>query len=480
MKVAEIELKLDLSDLEMDRLVTSDLLGEPAETVEQRSVYFDTDDRRLFNAGFTLRIRRSGVARTQTVKATGPSASLFARSEWETAVETDVPALDHTSPLLNQFGDIRESLFPQFEISIERRIWNLIENDSKIELVADRGTAAEADRQAAICEIELELKDGNPKDLFTLARKIEAIVPFKFGVNSKAERGYRLLDAAQHVHKSAEIALEWRSSAEDGFQAIAQACLRQFRLNETVLLHRRSAEALHQARVAIRRLRSAISLFRPILDEEARRLSDEFRWLAGVLGEARNTDVLLPKAKDGDLTDRLQKVREAAYDEVENALGSPRARALMLDFHEWLHTGAYRDGPAKDKTIGEQAVEALDKMRKKLKKHGRDLAHVDDEKRHEARKDAKKLRYAAEFFKSLFADHKKARRHKRFIKAMEELQDQLGALNDLATGPDVLDKHGLRDHPGAASVISHADKSSLILAAQAALDDVLDAKRFWR
>ena len=478
--MAEIELKLDLSHLEMDSLVASDLLGEPAETVEQHSIYFDTDDRRLFNAGFTLRIRRSGAARTQTVKATGPSASLFARSEWETAVETDVPALDHTSPLLNQFGDIREDLLPQFEVSIDRRIWNLVENGSKIELAADRGTAAEADRQAPICEIELELKDGDPKDLFALARKIEAIVPFKFGVHSKAERGYRLLAAAQHVHKSAEIDLEWRSSAVDGFKAIAQACFRQFRLNENVLLHRRSAEALHQARVAMRRLRSAVSLFKPVLDDEARRLSGEFRWLAGVLGEARNIDVLLPKAKDGDFADRLQQAREAAYDEVENALGSPRARALMLDFHEWLHTGAYLDGPAKDKTIGEQAVEALDKMRKKLKKHGRDLAHVDDEQRHEARKDAKKLRYAAEFFKTLFADHKEARRHKRFIKAMEELQDQLGALNDLATGPSVLEKHGLQDHPEAASVILHADKRSLIAAAQAALDDVLDTKRFWR
>ncbi|AYG70249.1 CHAD domain-containing protein (plasmid) [Rhizobium sp. CCGE531] len=464
----------------MDSLVSSDLLGEPAETVEQHSVYFDTDDRRLFDAGFTLRIRRSGAAMTQTVKATGPGASLFARSEWETAVETDVPVLDHTSPLLNQFGDIRGDLFPQFEVSIDRRIWSLIENGSKIELAVDRGAAAEAERQTPICEIELELKDGDPKDLFALARKIEAIVPFRFSVHSKAERGYRLLDAMPHVYKSEEIDLEWRSSAMEGFQTIAQACFRQFRLNETVLLHRRSAEALHQARVAMRRLRSAISLFKPLLDDEAGRLSDEFRWLAGVLGEARNIDVLLPKAKDGSLADRLQEAREAAYDEAEKALGSPRARALLLDFHEWLHTGTYLDGPAKDKTIAEQAVEALDKMRKKLKKHGRDLARVDDERRHEARKDAKKLRYAAEFFKSLFAGHKKARRHKRFIKTMGELQDRLGALNDLATGPSVLDKHGLRDHAEAASVILHADKGSLIAAAQAALDDVLDAKRFWR
>lgn len=65
-----------------------------------------------------------------------------------------------------------------------------------------------------------------------------------------------------------------------------------------------------------------------------------------------------------------------------------------------------------------------------------------DEHRHEARKDAKKLRYAAEFFRSLFSDKWDVRPYKRFIGAMEALQDELGALNDFATGPDVLEGRG--------------------------------------
>jgi CHAD domain-containing protein len=63
---------------------------------------------------------------------------------------------------------------------------------------------------------------------------------------------------------------------------------------------------------------------------------------------------------------------------------------------------------------------------------------------------------------------------------MEALQDDLGALNDLATGHEVLEKHGLAEHPARASVVSHADKEALIEKAQASLDDLLDAKRFWR
>nr|WP_255393891.1 IS110 family transposase [Neorhizobium galegae] len=80
----------------------------------------------------------------------------------------------------------------------------------------------------------------------------------------------------------------------------------------------------------------------------------------------------------------------------------------------------------------------------------------------------------------LFKDERGIRRYKRFIAAMEELQDELGALNDLATGSDVLAKHGLADHPARDVVIAHGDKASLIRKAQVSIDGVLDAKRFWR
>ncbi len=78
-----------------------------------------------------------------------------------------------------------------------------------------------------------------------------------------------------------------------------------------------------------------------------------------------------------------------------------------------------------------------------MKKHGRDLANADDGVRHELRKDAKKLRYAAEFFASLFERKGEKRRYKRFVKALQSVQDQLGSLNDLATAPAVLEKLGM-------------------------------------
>jgi inorganic triphosphatase YgiF len=97
---SEIEIKLDLSTEAANAVLGSDLLEKPDRVLKQRSTYFDTVDRTLWRNGYTLRIRQVGAARTQTVKASGPSRSLFARSEWETPVEGEEPVLDHTSPLL--------------------------------------------------------------------------------------------------------------------------------------------------------------------------------------------------------------------------------------------------------------------------------------------------------------------------------------------------------------------------------------------
>jgi len=374
---------------------------------------------------------------------------------------------------------------PKFDVEIERRIWNVDEQRSKIEIAVDQGEVVSGERRMSVREVELELKDGDPAHLFIFARKLDAITPFRFGVRSKAERGFALIDAERLVYKAERLHLEKSVRASTSFQSIAESCFRQFRLNEDILLRQRNPEALHQARVAIRRLRSAFSIYKPMLPgDEPQRLKDEFRWLAGVLGEARNVDVLLPKANDADMRSRLHEAREKAYDDAISALTSSRARALMLDFNEWLRCGGYlslaQTGEIREQPAADFARSALQRMRKKLKKHGQALAETDDEHRHEARKDAKKFRYAAEFFGALFDDKRGERRHEKFIALMASLQDELGALNDLVTGPDVLEKLGLSDHPARDSIVSHADKSRLIDGAQIALDEVIDAKRFWK
>ena len=155
----------------------------------------------------------------------------------------------------------------------------------------------------------------------------------------------------------------------------------------------------------------------------------------------------------------------------------------MFDLAEWTAgdtwlcgSGLESDG---NRPTREFAAAALNRFRRKVKKEGRDLADADDEARHEVRKDAKKLRYAAEFFASLFERKRERRRYKRFVAALEALQDELGALNDLATAPDVLEKLGVADDSDASRVLDRGEKEKLLKKAADTHEDLFDTKRFW-
>ncbi|AJA09049.1 ceramide glucosyltransferase [Sphingopyxis fribergensis] len=480
----EVELKLEIANEDAATFEASGLLANSAKKVRQISTYFDTPEHDVANAGFSLRIRRSGKKRVQTIKADGASAAgLFMRSEWERAAENGSPVLDDTTPLRALLGDKADSIAPAFEVEIDRQTWNIDEGGAAIELVLDRGEVVAGQRRSQVCEIELELKSGDPAALFAFARRIAAVVPVRLGVLSKAERGYALAGAAPTRMMAEPVVLACDATAAQAFGQIVQSCIRQFRLNESLLLASRDAGALHQARVALRRLRSAFSIFTPMIGDAGAELRAELRWLASELGQARDLDVLLKRAEPGPLYDRIAAMREATYDAVCEILASARARRLPFDVTEWAATadwsgkaGGSHDGnaPARD-----FATKALDRFRRKVKREGRYLADIDDEARHEARKSAKKMRYATEFFQGLFEHKTEKRRHKRFVKALEALQDQLGALNDLATAPDVLKRLGVAEAPGAANLLAHGKKGKLLDAAVDAHEDFIDTKRFW-
>lgn len=480
----EVELKLEIASGDAAKFEASGFLADSPEKVRQISTYFDTPEHDVARAGFSLRIRRSGKKRVQTIKADGASAvGLFMRSEWERAAENDTPVLDYTTPLPALLGDKVDSIAPAFEVEIHRQAWTVDEGDTTIELVLDRGEVVAGARRSPVCEIEVELKSGDPAVLFALARRIDAVVPVRLGVLSKAERGYALGAAVPTRVMAEPVTLAGDATTAQAFGQIVQSCIRQFRLNEALLLASRDAGALHQARVALRRLRSACSIFNPMIGEACAQLRAELRWLASELGQARDLDVLLRRAEPGPLYDRIAAMREATYDSVCEILSSARARWLMFDVTEWAATakwsgktgsGHNSEGPARD-----FATKALDRYRRKVKREGRNLADIDDEARHEARKSAKKLRYAAEFFAGLFERKNEKRRHKRFVKALEALQDQLGALNDLATAPDVLKKLGVAEDPGAADLMAYGKKAKLLDAAVEAHEDFIDTKRFW-
>jgi inorganic triphosphatase YgiF len=482
----EIELKLAYDPADGERLVLALASMATAGGADQLvSTYFDTPERDLARAGYSLRVRRRGREHIQTVKAVaGVSAGLFERPEWEHPLRDDRPQVDAGSgPLIEAVGaEALGRIVPQFVSDVRRTAFRFECAGATIEVAMDQGEVRADARAAALCEVELELRRGAPQAMFDLARALNEKLPLRLGVRSKAERGDALLESISPASWKAEpIALDQGGDAGEAFRIVAQSCIRQFRLNEELLLESGDAEALHQARVGLRRLRSAFSIFAPLLvgDPKVELLNAELRWLAAELGGVRNIDVLIARV-DAAARDRLAAARDREFGHVRAELAGARTRLLMIDLAEWLVLGAWRTAPTHpgrlERNIVPFARDLLDTRCERLRRRGEGLAGLDRAHRHRVRIQAKKLRYAAEFFASLYASGKAHRRHRKFVAALGSLQDLLGELNDLAVGPELLARLGI---VAKLSGCGERRRKRLLDRAEQRHDALMRARPFW-
>lgn len=451
----EIELKLLADAAAIRRLRRQPWLKAlqrgPGATRALRSVYFDTPDFRLAEAGVALRIRSIGRKRIQTVKTAGSSlGGAFDRGEWETEIIGDIPdrlALHATGLALLAEDGLAESLQPCLVTEFKRSAVVVDSDGAAIELAFDQGEIVAGEAREPICEVELELLDGPPAALYALAARLHAAAPLRVGHANKAERGFRLL-RGESLRPSkwpgSEVAHGMTAAA--AFQSIARGCIAHLAANEDCLLANGDAEAVHQIRVALRRLRSAMSLFSALLaGPETDALKDELRWLLRQLGPARDTDVFLTEiiepvvaAFSGEpalaaLQSAYAAEKADHYQVATAALNGPRFTSLLLRLGRWLEGGAWLDGAEAAESplaapIEGLAAALLARRDRKLAKAGKKFARLSAPERHALRIQGKKLRYALEFFAPLYPD----KRCRKAQAALADLQERLGVLNDIA------------------------------------------------
>lgn len=485
----ETELKLEMDGpIDQVRHQLAIACGAPVGESRLVSTYFDTADRRLWKAGVTLRVRREGGRRIQTIKVEGAAAAgLFNRPELESGIAGDQPEFDPAARALiarlagASICDL--ALEVQFTTDVDRRLWRVDRAGAELELVSDYGAIRAHGRSVRIHEIEIELKGGPLRALFDLAAGIGATSPLRIGVQSKAERGYTLDEQlCGEAVKAQRIALTPDLTVQAALQAICHTCIRHYRLNETRLLAEPEAETLHQCRVALRRLRAALGLFKPLLsDPESRALNGRLKRAARMFGDGRNIDVLIGLSTDAGLIAKLNSHRKQIYDALVADLRSPTMRMLMLDLAAWTSTGAWLSDPATEELRGEAigpfAIRRLRRRRRRLKQRGAHLAHLDASGRHAVRIAAKNLRYSAEFFEGLFSGPVASGRLEAFGEAVERLQTDLGRLTDHATGSALLERFGIGDATHGGRPALHKRRS--IKSAARAYEELVNLKPFW-
>jgi triphosphatase len=406
-----------------------------------------------------LRVRDEGGRYIQTVKAGDlAGANVLARGEWEDTVAANSfdPDAPHTGAQLPE--GIAGNLHPIFVSDVARTTVEIEPlPGTKIEAAVDEGEVRllGSDAVEPISEIELELKGGDAATLYEVALRLLEVAPVRLETRSKSERGYQLdakAGTAPRAFHAEPVALDPAMTVEAALRKIGLSCLTQLLRNESAVLAV-LPEGVHQMRVAIRRIRSVVSSLKKMFPAEDRGwIAQEFRWLGGALGSARNIDVfateLLEPARTAmpdepgwrDLAAVLDRLRLAAYDHIRSEILSARYTATMLRLLRWLEASGWRAHVSSataallGSPIGEVAPRVLDRRRRQVRRRSKGFDRLTPRQRHELRIAAKKLRYTIELFGNLFGDNDS----RKFVRELKRLQDDLGYANDVRVGHEFL------------------------------------------
>jgi triphosphatase len=446
--------------LQLERAL-SDLPGfQPAEHTTLTSTYYDTSAGRLKRDGLALQVRnQNGRYNRMVIRAVVSREPPLAYHEWGDVTDgelQDLRALNASAHLTEVLSD--PELRARFTTVVQRTLF-LLEPDASTQIAGmlDAGEirTVEGEHIDPICEVGLRLKRGDPAALYGTGLRLLEIAPLRIESRSKAERGYQLLEdttAKPQAQYSLPFGLNPSATVEESLQKIGLGCLTLFLRNEGAALAN-VPDAVHQMRVAVRRLRSAVATMRRMLPyQQFDWVSHELRWMAGVLGPARNWDVfsssLLAPVRSALLNeqdlDKLCRIcedeRRSAHQRANAAIRSPQYTAALLKLSQWFASCNWRNQPLSKQSallvapIGTVAPTLIRRRYKKVKKSAGGFAEFPPERRHEFRIAVKKLRYTIEVLKGLFDRESVA----EFIQLLKPIQDDLGYANDVRMANQLL------------------------------------------
>lgn len=455
----ETELKLSIAPEHLDRLKRHPLLktlaASRAANLKLYSIYYDTPALDLRKHAMALRLRRSGKQWLQTLKGGGGvQAGLHRRDEWETPVAGEALELDAIEAVGGKLPrGVRKKLRDVFVTDFSRNSRLLAFEGAEIELCIDEGEVRAGQLELPMCELELELKSGEPRQLFALALVLLDIVPFELETVSKAEQGYRLLAPVEETPVKAVLPKpDGDGTLAQELQALLWSCLAHLQGNLRGAMHGDDPEYLHQLRVALRRLRVALSMAaKACPDPELAALDKAVAALGSGLGRLREWDVLVVdtvrpmlarmpgQAGMQALLAACEAERAASYRSLRSEDEMRELQRLLLRFAIWMNGDYWQRKEFKVRT----ADFAARRLRKLYRRFGRAVQQLDITEAgqlHALRIVAKKLRYSAEFF-SGFGDTRRAR---PFLSALGQVQDVLGSINDAAVAQRLLDGLAVR------------------------------------
>jgi triphosphatase len=504
----EVEVKFTTDAEGVKAALASPLLQSTAAASSARkltTIYFDTADSDLQLRRIALRVRRDGrKAPVMTLKWT-PAAGegLFSRGEIEIPVPKLVPDLSLFGGEMGELvrrlvGD--KPLEAKYETRVSRVARLVTRGAARIEVAFDEGQIVAGERTRPLREVELELKSGEARDLYEFAATLSESLPLRLDIVSKAERAWRLATGVlSSPVKAKPPALPPELILDEAIARIILGNIDHFVANWASLREGDDPEAIHQMRVALRRLRAALAMFKRVIPcAEFELFRAEARDLASAMGPARDCDALRELVEEGPLAhlgekknftplmEALEARRLAGYKDARALLEAPLATGFVMRVSAFVERRGWRNAVSGEQlaSLTEPVVvfasDALERLYKRVRRRGKNLAALPDEARHQARIALKNLRYGGEFFAPCYAD---TRDGSGFLRGAALLQNLLGAHNDAASAEHFLSlPHDLEAARAAGVVTGWFARGSLIADEKLARSwkKFKQARPFWR
>ena len=492
--MTEFELKLEVPADRLQALAAALRQGQ-ARRERLRATYFDTQDGALARRGIVVRMRKEGRKWVQTAKA--PGSGPLHRLEHEVPVAPDEAGMPPAVDLARHSGTpvgkaIRRALkleadaaFPPlaalYDTDVTRLAVSVRSGESEIEVALDEGRIVAGTQSVPVRELEIELKQGLPQDAVQLARQGCALHGLWLSTVNKSMKGQRLAGTPMRDEHEARVEYSRHAGGTALARAVVAACLHQVtQFASEVAGGSEDVEHIHQLRVGIRRLRTALR---------------ELAHLADGIDPAWEAPLVEAFRALGRHRDRGHLAR--SVEPLIEGVGGPAVAAVALpaDGHspgEAVRAAAFQDcllsllafahrdsGPAgpDHREVKKKVRQALAKLHWQVMKDGARFASLEEARQHRVRKRAKRLRYLAEFSGPLFG----SRKTREFADGLRPLQDALGQYNDELTA-----QHAYRalapDEPRAwfAAGWLSARREPNALACQRAVSEFAQTRPFWK
>jgi len=450
--------------------------GDATERSSMATLHLDTEARHLARSGLEWRLQREGRRWIQTLKssnAVGLEWSehevIRSRPQFDAAEHAGTPIGERLLTVLSSARQEGAEVGVRSQTELRRVVRRVRTKGATVEVIVDEGRMLSDQATRPIRNIEFRLVSGSASAMLVLVERWRKRHGLLFDPRSDAERGEELAEGTGFppIRKAGKPDYPRDASTEEAFGRVVEECVSHMTRNAVGLYEGDPAlrvEHVHQLRVAIRRLRSALRSFKGWTPEPSPELIEPLRALFSTLGLARDADVL-----SSGVMAALQKSGAPAATapvgddgpDAADVVRSGDSQRLFLAWAGWRLTlselpprpadaqPALVDAPTPSLTnppsdaqpgvagppgtekgappLRHRAARRLHRWHERIVADWKAFDELDEPRLHALRKRIKRQRYAVEFFAPLLARRKLG----RYVKSLASIQERMGELNDL-------------------------------------------------